>query len=321
MPYYWGYSDTAIICHNYKYVTKGEFGGNQNFAVFEKEAHADSNYLYMKYCFLTTNLCDVYVDWVEFMDKEQGWPLWDESQRPITLDTIENECNYLIDLAESYDSDIVGFEIGDVPKRGSFRCLGILNDSLFAGDDTLSDRGPRVQVAAHNKQSKLLYYFDKANPRVYDPYLYPYAWENSPGNQSELDSLAELLEDSYQKSMQEEIPMVFLLQAHDLDTSVASGSDRALRNPIRSEILAETYMALAHGSKGIYFFKYQSSGDYTMRGLVTSEAHGYQHPDTGGYNVSWAGKNLKGQPVSSGIYLLKMQVDQYQQTRKMLILR
>ena len=254
-PFYWDYGDDYLICHNYKYVTKGEFVGDQNFVIFENETHADSNYLYMKYCFITTNLCDVYVDWVEFMDMEQGYPLWSDALRPITLDTIENECKYLVDLAESYNSEIIGFEIGDIPRKGTFRCLGILNDSLFALDDTLRDRPPRIRVAAHNTQATLLRYFDVANPGIYDPYLYPFAWENSPGNQSELDSLSELLEDSYQKSRAEGIPMVFKLQAHDLDSLVASGNDKRLRNPIRSELFAESYMALAHGAKGISFFK------------------------------------------------------------------
>jgi hypothetical protein len=41
----------------------------------------------------------------------------------------------------------------------------------------------------------------------------------------------------------------------------------------------------------------------------------------GGYNVSWNGKNDQNQPVSSGIYLLELQVDQYQQMKKMVLIR
>jgi hypothetical protein len=41
----------------------------------------------------------------------------------------------------------------------------------------------------------------------------------------------------------------------------------------------------------------------------------------GGYNVSWAGRNQHNQSVSSGIYVLELQVDQYRQIRKMVLLR
>jgi len=41
----------------------------------------------------------------------------------------------------------------------------------------------------------------------------------------------------------------------------------------------------------------------------------------GGYNVSWSGKNEQNQQVSSGIYLLELQVDQYRQLRKIALLR
>ncbi|RJP78159.1 MAG: T9SS C-terminal target domain-containing protein, partial [Candidatus Zixiibacteriota bacterium] len=41
----------------------------------------------------------------------------------------------------------------------------------------------------------------------------------------------------------------------------------------------------------------------------------------GGYNVSWMGKNDHGAPVASGMYLLEMGVDQYRQTKKMILLK
>jgi len=41
----------------------------------------------------------------------------------------------------------------------------------------------------------------------------------------------------------------------------------------------------------------------------------------GGYNVSWTGKNAGNRPVSSGIYLIELRVDQYRQIRKMALLR
>ena len=41
----------------------------------------------------------------------------------------------------------------------------------------------------------------------------------------------------------------------------------------------------------------------------------------GGYNVSWSGKNQFNQLVSSGIYILELQVDQFKETRKMVLIR
>jgi hypothetical protein len=41
----------------------------------------------------------------------------------------------------------------------------------------------------------------------------------------------------------------------------------------------------------------------------------------GGYNVTWNGKNDQNQSVSSGIYLMVLQVDQYRETRKMVLMR
>jgi hypothetical protein len=41
----------------------------------------------------------------------------------------------------------------------------------------------------------------------------------------------------------------------------------------------------------------------------------------GGYNVSWNSKNEHNQAVSSGIYLLELQVDQYRQMKKMVLVR
>jgi hypothetical protein len=41
----------------------------------------------------------------------------------------------------------------------------------------------------------------------------------------------------------------------------------------------------------------------------------------GGYNVSWTGKNDNGLPVASGTYLMELQVDQYRQIKKMILVK
>jgi hypothetical protein len=70
MPYFSPAPANDTLSHNYRYVTKGQFGGDQNFQEFEVEAFADTDYVRMQHRFYTTNACDIYVDWVEYMDKE-----------------------------------------------------------------------------------------------------------------------------------------------------------------------------------------------------------------------------------------------------------
>ncbi len=53
-----------------------------------------------------------------------------------------------------------------------------------------------------------------------------------------------------------------------------------------------------------------------VKGLITGK-----ELRPGGYNVSWAGINDYNQPVSSGIYLLELKVDQFKEIKKMVLLR
>ena len=74
--FFFGPSNYDTLSHNYYYVTKGQFGGDQNFVEFQMEAQADSNYRRMEHRFITTNLCDIYVDWVEYMDMDRAYYLF-----------------------------------------------------------------------------------------------------------------------------------------------------------------------------------------------------------------------------------------------------
>ena len=59
---------------------------------------------------------------------------------------------------------------------------------------------------------------------------------------------------------------------------------------------------------------------YDIRGsLVATLADG--HRDAGKYQVVWNAKNMKGAPVASGIYLLKMTAGEFTATKKMTLLR
>jgi hypothetical protein len=60
---------------------------------------------------------------------------------------------------------------------------------------------------------------------------------------------------------------------------------------------------------------------YDIRGNEIKQLIADKEMLPGGYNVSWNGKNEQNQQVSSGIYALELKVDQYQQIRKMVLLR
>ena len=60
---------------------------------------------------------------------------------------------------------------------------------------------------------------------------------------------------------------------------------------------------------------------YDLRGQRIKELIAEKEMLPGGYNVSWSGKNQQNKEVSSGIYILELKVDQYQQILKMVLLR
>jgi len=60
---------------------------------------------------------------------------------------------------------------------------------------------------------------------------------------------------------------------------------------------------------------------YDLQGNKIRELIKSKEMRPGGYNVSWSGRNQFNQPVSSGIYLLELQVDQFKETRKMVLIR
>lgn len=60
---------------------------------------------------------------------------------------------------------------------------------------------------------------------------------------------------------------------------------------------------------------------YDVRGSEMKRLVVNKHMLPGGYNVSWNGRNEQNQGVSSGIYLLELQVDQYRQMKKMVLVR
>jgi hypothetical protein len=60
---------------------------------------------------------------------------------------------------------------------------------------------------------------------------------------------------------------------------------------------------------------------YDLRGQRIRQLIEAEEMIPGGYNVAWSGINEFGQPVASGIYMLELQVDEYKDIRKMVLLR
>jgi len=60
---------------------------------------------------------------------------------------------------------------------------------------------------------------------------------------------------------------------------------------------------------------------YDLKGRKVKELITSQNMSAGGYNIAWTSKNEADQTVSSGIYVLQLKVDHYQQIRKMALLR
>jgi hypothetical protein len=312
MPYF--DDNDSLLSYNYLYLTRSDFELEERFYVLTNEAFAPTTYKRMEHWFITTNLADVYVDYVEYMDKEQGWPLWSgiDSLRDTTFAHIERECEDLLILAQQKGTQIVGFENGELWPLGTTRSMGLINAEVFAADDELRGHYPRTRFNTSQVEYRWLNYFDHGNPKVFDPHLYPFAEWNSIGNQEELDSLSDRLEESYQycnSIADTAIAMLFKLQVHDL---VSSPTDPLLRIPRRSEIFAETYMALAHGAQGVSFFKYRTHGIdslASMHGLVNED---YQHPVGAPwyYNERWcAVQEVFAQLDSIGDVLVTLERD------------
>jgi hypothetical protein len=60
---------------------------------------------------------------------------------------------------------------------------------------------------------------------------------------------------------------------------------------------------------------------YDLRGNKVKELISTKTMRPGGYNVSWSGRSSTNQPVASGMYLLEMQVDEFKDIRKMVLMR
>ncbi len=285
--------------HHWLFIRKEDFGGNFNFQEFAIEDTADSNYQSIRYDFYTTDKADIYVDWVEYMDKEQGYPLFsgDENLRISTLEDIGAQCT---DLQNDY-SNIANWAQSDTPHRATYAAHGVVND-YFDTTAALEGYWPQTPFAPDAAKRRCDHFVRVARPHVFDVYHYPYVTTGSLGDQDELDTLIAKLEWAYQ-TVQDTIPLAFTGQAH----SFSHPTEPDLRNPHASEISAEAYIALAHGIKEITFYKYNSrfvGGEYADSGLVNTS---FQHPEGTMFDEKWdAVQDVFNQLDTLGSCLLAM---------------
>ncbi len=243
-----------------------DFPLNLDFKEFWVEGQLDTsthdlNFTGIDYAFYTTNQVKLYIDWVEYMDMEQAYPLvWNDSLKNITVAAIRTQCREL--LASSGGGAIVGWSQSDEPWRMTYRAHGIVNDSL-AADDSLRGHWPQtvLNVSGYKRPD---HFINVAHPRVFDVNRYVFADPNlGPshylGSQVELDSLASMLSWSAQVCP-DTVPLYY--------TGSVTYWPGDTRHPKRSEIFAQAFMALAYGAKGIHFYKYTSDTANGSQGLV-----------------------------------------------------
>ncbi len=278
------FGDPDYYRHNWLYLTPNDFdsiGGFQNFWVEGYiEPGEDYHRSIYEFYYCPDNKVDIYVNWVEYMDKEQGYPLFsgDQALRNATLQQIATQCSTL--QQSTYGDAIIGWSQSDEPIRPFFLAHGVVND-FFDGRACLEGLWPRTPFPP-GPQRRCDHFFADGEPRIFEVEYYPFLMGNSIGNQVELDTLASKFEQVYE-TVGDSIPFMFTGQVHWHDSG---DTITALRHPKEAEIFAQTYMALAHGAQGISFFKYSSrnSGGVIDSGLVDSY---WEHPENTILDEKW----------------------------------
>ena len=207
---------------------------------------------------------DVWIDYIEYLDMEQAYQLiWNDEMQAQTLDMIADEC---AGVQNNYGGLIAGWWQSNEGRQQCFYAHGVINEYL-KDNGVLGTRYPHVPMFEGSRKH-IRHFFYTAKPMLYeaDPYVFVYG--GNVGDQDELSYLAAEFDTVYQLCQEAGIDMHYTAQAHDW----CRGGVWSMRNPLRSEILAEAYIGLAHGAKGIYFFRYRGNdgnaqGD-TCHGLV-----------------------------------------------------
>ncbi len=256
-------------------VTTNQFPSSNEFHTFtlddtlyyhlEDAAHA-GDFRFVFYRFIWTGACDVWVDWIRTMDLERGYLLEEPSTRDSLLAVIAEQCDSL----EALCGDTLAYwGMGNTPARITFTAHHWINSTLRN-----QNHKPGCAFISHHPRDRHFDHFVKTgSPSILWGYAYPFKVGVSVGDQSELNALADSLEKA-RKACQDTLAWYWKCQAH-------YNLNEQRRNPTRAEILAQAWMALAHGAKGIGYYLYVSQRDagglWTDSGLVDSDfRHDYE---------------------------------------------
>jgi len=237
---------------------------------------------------------DVWIDHIEYLDMEQAYQLlWDNEMQAQTLESIADECDSLQDL---YGNLIAGWSQSGESRQQCFFAHGVINEYL-KDNGVLGTRYPHVPMF-EGARKHIRHFFYTAKPMLYEADPYVFAVGGNVGDQEELSYLAAEFDTVYQLCEETGIDMRYTAQAHDWTGG--------LRNPTRSEILAESFIALAHGAKGLYFFRWLSNNPSLCHGLVDPQ---FNHSDPV-YAEKWqAVQDVFAQLDSIGGTLLDLERD------------
>jgi hypothetical protein len=256
----------------------------------------DSDYVGMIYKVYWPGQVNLWVDYLEYTDQNSAEPLINLATRAATLDAIYQQC----DSIEQSDINqvIAGWIQSDEPRRPSFTAHGLINDYLI-------QHGIQMPQTIQNPLWSHDYknFVHRAKPRVLIEDYYRLRDDYNLGDQTELQMFCDSIEVVHQAAEDVGIPFYAMIQAHyeaPIGSSIVGN-----RDPSASEIFAQAYIALAHGAKGIFVYKYTSDPPKSY-GLVDTT---YNHPNTEAikYNDKWhAVKELYAQLDSIGDYLLDL---------------
>ncbi len=234
--------------------TGSSFGGvtSPNWKQFQVEYTLPEGASYVYYKIDWMDHCDFWVDYIEFYDMLRGRYLFEKDAngayvyRNATLTQIADQCQF--HEQQAYAQYIAAWKQPDEPLRCMYDAVGVIN--LMARDSlALTLQMPYSQLQDHcwyTQRPELFVLISR--PTSVDPDIYPFKGplSKAPGDQSELDTLEARIERCYQAAVDSSMPFHFTGQVHSwLDSGEVVWD---LRDPHRSEILVETFMALAHGA-------------------------------------------------------------------------
>ena len=153
---------------------------------------------------------------------------------------------------------LIGYYTCDEPHGigWSIDQLAIINKAVESVDPQ------RCAINTLDKPEHVKSFCMKVNPKVVMHDNYPLKFSPNDNFRTFTKEL-----DLVRSSIPPETPLWLVLQAHGFDRSVAY-----LREPTPQELRAMTYLAIAHGAKGIIYFLYQTMGEAGgMYGLLDKE--------------------------------------------------